>query len=71
MNQPSRKKDDAAAQSRLNRFHDRLVAMCTVETTAAAQSGITSWKTEPCRLLLRLLAKPAVQARSHASSQDA
>jgi hypothetical protein len=66
MNQPSRKKKEAAAQSRLNRFNDRLVAMCIVETTAAAQSGKHSWKTEPCRLLLRLLAKPALQARSHA-----
>jgi hypothetical protein len=65
MNQPS-KKEGAAAESRLNRFHDRLVAMCVVETTAAAQSGMTSWKTEPCRLLLRLLAKPAEQAGSHA-----
>jgi hypothetical protein len=66
MNQPSKKKKGAAAQSRLDGFHDRLVAMCVVETTAAAQSGIHSWKTEPCRLLLRLLAKPALQARSHA-----
>ena len=33
MKQPSRRKG-AAAPSRLNRFHDRLVAMCIVETTA-------------------------------------
>ena len=65
MNQPSRKKKEAAAPSRLNRFHDRLVAMCVVETTAAAQSGIHSWKTEPCRLLLRMLSKPALPAGSH------
>jgi hypothetical protein len=65
MKQPSRKKKGAAAPSRLNRFHDRLVAMCIVETTAAAQSGIHSWKTEPCRLLLRVLSKPALQAGSH------
>jgi len=39
------------------RLRDRLVAMCVVETTAAAQSGIDSWKTKPCRLLLRLLTK--------------
>jgi hypothetical protein len=71
MNQPSRTKKAPAVQSRLNRFHDRLVAMCMVETTAAAQSGMTSWKTEPCRLLLRLLARPAVQARSPAGSQHA
>jgi hypothetical protein len=66
MNQPSGKKKGAVAQSRLNHFHDRLVAICVVETTAAAQSGMHSWKTEPCRLLLRLLAKPALQARSQA-----
>ena len=65
MNQPSRKNKEAAAQSRLNRLHDRLVAMCVVETTAAAQSGIHSWKTEPCRLLLRVLSKPALQVGSH------
>jgi hypothetical protein len=65
MNQPSRKKTKAVAQSRLSRFHDHLVAMCVVETTAAAQSGIHSWKTEPCRLLLRVLSKPALQAESH------
>ena len=55
MKQPSRKKG-AAAPSRLNRFHGRLVAMCIVETTAASYSGMRSWKTEPCRLLLRLIA---------------
>jgi len=65
MKQPSKKEKGAAPQSRLNRFYDRLVAMCVVETTAAAQSGIDSWKTEPCRLLLRVLSKPALQAGSH------
>ena len=65
MNQPSRKKKEAVVPSRLNRFHDRLVAMCVVETTAAAQSGIHSWKTEPCQLLLRMLSKPVLQAGSH------
>jgi hypothetical protein len=36
-----------------------LIAMCVVETTAAAQSGMRSWKTKPCRLILRLLTKSA------------
>jgi hypothetical protein len=62
----NKKKKEASRRSSLGRFYDRLVAMCVVETTAAAQSGIHSWKTEPCRLLLRLLATPALQARSHA-----
>ena len=53
-------KQHASPRSRLGRFYDRLVAMCVVETTAASYSGMRSWKTEPCRLLLRLLAKPAV-----------
>jgi hypothetical protein len=55
-----KKKQQAAPQSRLRRLYDRLVAMCVVETTAASYSGMRSWKTEPCRLLLRLIAKPAV-----------
>jgi hypothetical protein len=37
----------------------RIIAMCIVETTAATQSGRNSWKTELCRLLLRLFTKPA------------
>jgi hypothetical protein len=45
----------AASRSRL--FQDRLIAMCVVENTAAAQSGMNSWKTKPCRILLRLLTK--------------
>jgi hypothetical protein len=48
-------------------FHvlkDRLVSMCVVETTAATQSGMSSWKTGPCRLVLRLLTKPIVQKRN-------
>lgn len=45
--------------SRLRILRDRLVAMCVVETKAARQSGMNSWKTKPCRLLLRLLAKAA------------
>jgi hypothetical protein len=52
-------KQHAPPRSRLVRFYDRLVAMCVVETTAASYSGMRSWKTEPCRLLLRLIAKPA------------
>jgi hypothetical protein len=39
----------------LRLLQDQLIAMCVVETTAATQSGISSWKTKPCRLLLRLL----------------
>ena len=59
--QPDTKmKQHASPRSRLGRFYDRLVAMCVVETTAASYSGMRSWKTEPCRLLLRLIAKPAV-----------
>jgi hypothetical protein len=45
------------AASRSWLFQDRLIAMCVVETTAAAQSGMSSWKTKPCRVLLRLLTK--------------
>ena len=44
------------------RLRDRLVAMCVVETTAATQSGVSSWKTKPCRLLLRLLTKRSSSA---------
>jgi hypothetical protein len=58
----AKKKQPAPPQSRLDRFYDRLVAMCVVETTAASYSGIRSWKTEPCKLLLRLFAKPAVRS---------
>jgi hypothetical protein len=62
----NRTKQEASPRSPLGHFYDRLVAMCVVETTAAAQSGIHSWKTEPCRLLLRMLSKPVLQAGSHA-----
>ena len=55
-----RKKQEASPRSPLGRFYDRLVAICVVETTAVSYSGLRSWKTEPCRLLLRLLAKPVV-----------
>jgi hypothetical protein len=48
----TRQKAKAPSRSRL--FQDRIIAMCVVETTAAAHSGIASWKTKPCRLLLRL-----------------
>ena len=58
MIQSSAKKQKAAPRSRLRRQHDRLVAMCIVEATAATQSGTSSWKTEPYRLLLRLLTTP-------------
>ena len=54
----TRKKQQALPRSPLVRLYDRLVAMCVVETTAASYSGMRSWKTEPCRVLLRLLAKP-------------
>jgi hypothetical protein len=55
-----KKKRQAPPRSRLGRFYDRLVAMCVVEATAASYSGLRSWKTEPCRILLRSLAKPAL-----------
>jgi hypothetical protein len=55
----TKKKQQASPRSPLSRFYDRLIAMCIVETTAASYSGMRSWKTEPCRLLLRLIAKPA------------
>ena len=45
------------ASSRSRLLQDRLIAMCVVENTAAAQSGMNSWKTKPCRILLRLLTK--------------
>jgi hypothetical protein len=45
--------------SGLRLLRDRLVAMCVVETRAATLSGMNSWRTKPCRLLLRLLAKTA------------
>jgi hypothetical protein len=60
----NRKKQEASPRSPLGRLYDRLVAMCVVETTAASYSGMRSWKTEPCRVLLRLLAKPVVPATS-------
>jgi hypothetical protein len=56
----TKKRQQAPPRSPLGRFHDRLVAMCVVETTAASYSGMRSWKTEPCRVLLRFLAKPVV-----------
>jgi hypothetical protein len=56
---PMEKRQKAEPRSRLHRLHDRLVTMCVVETTAARQSGMRSWKTEPCRVLLRILTKPA------------
>jgi len=49
-----KKEQKTKARSRW-RLRDRLVAMCVVEITAATQSGITSWRTKPCSLLLRLL----------------
>ena len=64
-----RKKQEASPRSHLGRFYDRLVAMCVVETTAVSYSGMRSWKTEPCRLLLRLIAKPAVP--QHRSDEEA
>jgi hypothetical protein len=55
----TKKKQQASPRSRLGRFYDRLIAMCVVEATAARQSGMRSWKTEPCRILLRILTKPS------------
>ncbi len=57
MSQSEATKKELVSQTRLNRFHHRLVTMCVVETTAASQSGMSSWKTEPCRLLLRILSR--------------
>jgi hypothetical protein len=57
-------KQHASPRSRLGRFYDRLVAMCVVETTAASYSGMRSWKTEPCRLLLRLIAPHKAPSRA-------
>jgi hypothetical protein len=57
-----KKKPQAPPRPLLGRFYDRLVSMCVVETTAVSYSGMRSWKTEPCRVLLRLLAKPVVPA---------
>jgi hypothetical protein len=62
MNQFPRKKQKAEPRSRLQCLHDRLVTMSVVETTAASQSGMGSWKTEPCRVLLRILSNPAQHA---------
>ena len=56
----ARKKHQPTPRSSLVRLFDRLVAMCVVETTAASYSGMRSWKTKPCRVLLRLFAKPGV-----------
>jgi hypothetical protein len=56
----TKKQPQRSPRSALGRLYDRLVAMCVVETTAASYSGLRSWKTEPCRVLLRLLAKPVV-----------
>jgi hypothetical protein len=61
MDQPDKKKE-AMAPSRMDRLHGRLVSMCVVETTAARYSGKRSWKTQPCRILLRMLTKPAPRA---------
>ena len=54
-----KKRQQGAPRSLLGRLYDRLVAMCVVETIAASYSGIRSWKTEPCRVLLRLLSHGA------------
>jgi hypothetical protein len=59
-----RKKQETSPRSLRGRLYDRMLAVCVVETTAAAQSGMSSWKTAPCRVLLRLLAKPVVSAIS-------
>jgi hypothetical protein len=61
MGQPSKKKDEMPP-SRMHRLHERLVSMCVVETTAVSYSGKRSWKTEPCRILLRMLTKPVARA---------
>jgi len=55
----TKKRQQGAPRSLLGRFHDRLVAMCVVETIAASYSGMPSWKTEPCRVLLGLLSHRA------------
>ena len=47
----------AKTPSRLRVFEARLIALCVIEITAARQSGVSSWKTKPCRLLLRVLTK--------------
>jgi hypothetical protein len=52
-------KDPKTKGSSRSRLFQGLIAMCVVETTAAAQSGMSSWKTKPCRLILRLLTKRA------------
>jgi hypothetical protein len=44
--------------------------MCVVETTAATQSGMSSWRTEPYRVLLRLLTKPSVGAQRPSSADQ-
>jgi hypothetical protein len=65
----TKKRQQTPPRPPLCRLYDRLVAMCVVETTAASYSGMRSWKTEPCRLLLRLIAKPAVP--QHRSDEEA
>jgi hypothetical protein len=65
----TKKKKEAPRRSRLGRLYDRLVSTCVVETTAATQSGMSSWKTEPCRVLLHLLAKPTLSAQGPGSAR--
>ena len=57
MGQPATNRKEAMPSSRMSRLHGRLVSLCVIETKAAEQSGIRSWKTEPCRLLLRMLTR--------------
>jgi hypothetical protein len=52
----------AKGPSRWRLLQDRLIAVRVVETTAATQSVMSSWKTKSCRLLLRLLTKRASSA---------
>src|SRR5262245_22647755 len=67
----SKKKEEQRGKrpSGFRLLHERLIAMCVVETTAATQSGMSSWKTKPCRVLLRLLAKPAMGAQGPSSAR--
>jgi hypothetical protein len=57
MRQSALTKHHKPPQSRLERIRDRLMSACVVEITAASQSGVSSWRTEPYRVLLRVLAK--------------
>jgi hypothetical protein len=59
------KTHQAGPRSGLGRLYDRLVAKCVVEKTAVRYSGMSSWKTAPCRLLLRLLAKSTVPEKQY------